>query len=320
MPEAGNVFNHRLHRVMKRLASLFLIATCAVAANAQQRQDPPWLKLFVNKRIVYSVPGMKSVRVKKNLVYKRAGDSDLQMDVYSPKTSRGRLPAVLFVHGGRIPPNLLTTPKDWAVYVSFGELVAASGFVGVNFNHRFHTWGSLADSQADVMDAMKYVRDNAATLGVDPERIVLWTVSAGGIFLSQPLQERPSYLKSIVAYYTQMDLQTSRASAPASVSDETLRDFSPVYQFEKSAKEANSQKSLFPPIFIARAGLDDANLNAGLDRFVQLALKHNVSIEVMNHATGHHGFDIEYNNDRSREILKRTIAFLQTVVNEPRGN
>jgi len=310
---------------MQRVLCLALIA--AGFAQGQQRQDPPWLKEFVHKRIVYQVPGMKSVRVKKNLIYKRAGNEDLLMDVYSPTSSRGRRPAVLFVHGGRVPPNLLTTAKNWAVYVSFGELVAASGFVGVTFNHRFYTWESLADSQADVMDAVKYVRDNAATFGVDPERIVLWTVSAGGIFLSQPLQERPSYLKSIVAYYSQLDLQNERKSAPASVSDETLREFSPVYQLERTPAVAGSGTreggagqvttgaggpSIFPPMFIARAGLDSADLNDGLDRFVQAALKHNVSVEVLNHATGHHGFDIEDDNARSREILKRTIEFLKT--------
>jgi len=63
-----------------------------------------------------------------------------------------RRPAVIFIHGGRIPPNLRTTPKDWGAYVSFGQLVAASGFVGVTFNHRFYTWESLNDSQSDVMD------------------------------------------------------------------------------------------------------------------------------------------------------------------------
>ena len=313
---------------MQRLICLICaVLITASLSQAQQRQDPPWLKLFAHKRIVYQVPGMKSVRVKKDLIYKRAGNEQLLMDVYSPRTSRERLPAVLFVHGGRIPPNLLTTAKDWAVYVSFGELVTASGFVGVTFNHRFYTWESLADSQADVMDAIKYVRDNAATLGIDPERIVLWTVSAGGIFLSQPLQERPSYLKSIVAYYSQLDLQNERKSAPASVSDETLREFSPVYQLEKSAAAAGPGTSnvgvgqsaikaravsMFPPIFIARAGLDDPGLNDGLDRFVQIALKHNVSVELLNHATGHHGFDIEDDNARSREILKRTIEFLKT--------
>jgi len=298
---------------MHRLLCLILIT--ATFAQAQQREDPPWLKEFVHKRIVYQVPGMRSVRVKKDLVYKRAANEELLMDVYLPRSSRRPVPAVLFVHGGRIPPNLLTTAKNWAVYVSFGELVAASGFVGITFNHRFYTWQSLADSQADVMDAIKYVRDNAAMLGVDPERIVLWTVSAGGIFLSRPLQERPSYLQSIVAYYSQLDLQNERKSAPASVSDDTLREFSPVYQLEKSAAASEpAGASMFPPMFIARAGLDDAGLNDGLDRFVQAALKYNVSIEVLNHATGHHGFDIEDDNARSREILKRTLEFLTTHV------
>ena len=287
---------------------LFLISIVIITGSltyGQQREDPPWLKEFVDKRIVYQVPGMKSVRVKKNLIYKRAGNSELLMDVYSPRISRGRMPAVLFIHGGRIPPNLLTTPKDWAAYVSFGELVAASGFVGVTFNHRFHTWESLADSESDVMDAIKYVRDNAASLGVDSERIVLWAVSAGGIFLSQPLRERPSYMRAIVGYYVELDLRNARQSAPTSVTDETLRDFSPVYHLEKDGKGQ-------PPMLIARAGLDDAGLNGGLDRFVQLALKNNVSLELLNHPTGHHGFDIEDNNDRSREILKRTIEFIKT--------
>ena len=298
---------------MRKLISIISVAIVIVLpVQAQKREDPPWLKSFVNKRIVYQVPGMNNVRVKKNLIYKRAGDRNLEMDVYTPRTG-ARLPAVLFVHGGRVPANLLTTPKDWAVYVSFGELMAASGFVGVTFNHRFYAWESLADSQADVMDAIKYVRDNAATLNVDPERIVLWTVSAGGIFLSQLLQERPTYLNSIVAYYSQLDLQNERKSAPASVSDETLRQFSPVYHLEKSAPtESNKAASLFPPMFIARAGLDDPGLNDGLDRFVQAALRNNVAVELFNHPTGHHGFDIEDDNARSREILKRTVEFLKT--------
>ena len=110
----------------------------------------------------------------------------------------------------------------------------------------------------------------------------------------------------MVAYYTELDLQNVRASAPASVTDETLRDFSAVYHLEKAAPQGQ------PPMLIARAGLDDAELNAGLDHFVQVALKNNVNLELLNHPTGHHGFDVEDNNARSREILKRTIEFLRT--------
>ena len=87
---------------MQKLLALILLISQAHSALGQQRQDPPWLKEFVGKRIVYQVPSMKSVRVKKNLIYKRTGNSELQMDVYSPRVSRGRLPAILFIHGGRI--------------------------------------------------------------------------------------------------------------------------------------------------------------------------------------------------------------------------
>jgi acetyl esterase/lipase len=214
------------------------------------------------------------------------------------------LPAVLFIHGGRVPPNLLTTPKDWAVYVSFVQLAAASGFVGVTFNHLFYAWESLSDSQSDLMDLIAYVRDQAESLGVDKDRIILWSVSAGGIFLSQPLRDHPPYIRSIVAYYPELDLQSERASAPASVTDETLREYSPLYHLGKSNQSV-------PPIFIARAGLDDPDLNAGVDRFIQAALSRNATIDLANHATGHHGFDVEDDNERSREIIKQTIAFIK---------
>ena len=187
-------------------------------------QDPPWIKEFAHKRIVYSVPGMARVKVTKNLVYKRVQGEELKMDVYSPPgtTRRARRPAVVFVHGGRVPPNLLTTPKEWGAYVSFGQLVAASGFVGVTFNHRFYTWNSLPDSQSDVMDLIAHIRANAESLGINKDRIIVWTVSAGSLFLSHILRDAPPYVRSIVAYYPQLDLQDQRKAAPASVTDETL--------------------------------------------------------------------------------------------------
>jgi acetyl esterase/lipase len=282
------------------------VSTCLAQQPTGGLQDPPWIKEFAHKRIVYSVPGMARVKVAKNLVYKRVAGEELKMDVYSPPgtSRRVRRPAVVFIHGGRVPPNLLTTPKEWGAYVSFGQLVAASGFVGVTFNHRFYTWNSLPDSQSDVMDLMAHIRDNAESLGIDKDHVIVWTVSAGSLFMCQPLRDLPPYVRSIVAYYPQLDLQDQRKAAPASVTDETLRDFSPLYHLERSGKNV-------PPMFIARAGLDDASLNGGIDRFVQVALSKNLTIDLFNHPTGQHGFDIEDNNDRSRQIIMRTIEFIK---------
>ena len=213
------------------------------------------------------------------------------------------MPAVLLIHGGRVPSNLQTTPKDWQAFVSFGQLLAASGFVGITFNHRFYTWDSLYDSQTDVSDAVEYVRSHATSFGVDPNRVVLWTVSAGSIFLSQPLREHPSYLRCLVAYYPEVNLEAARAVAPPSVTDQTLKEFSPVLYLTEDAK--------LPPMFVARAGLDDPDSNVQVGLFLKLALERNLTIEVMNHPGGHHGFDVEDNNARSREIIKRTIEFIR---------
>lgn len=298
---------------MKKLIALLIVmVTFASTGSAQQAQqsaepeDPAWLKEFVHKRIVYSVPGMEQIKARKDVTYKRVQVAELKMDLYSPAGSQSgaRRPAVIFIHGGRVPPNLRTKPKDWAVYVSFGQLAAASGYVGVTFNHRFYAWESLSDSQSDVADLIAYVRNNADSLGVDKDRIVLWAVSAGGLFLSQPLSDPPSYIRCLVAYYPVMDLQDMRKQTPASVSDETLREFSPVHHLSKNKKG-------MPPIFVARAGLDEAVLNAGIDRFIQTALANNVTIDLMNHANGHHGFDIDDDNDRSRDIIKRTLEFIK---------
>ena len=292
----------------RKLPALLIAILALLSVSAQQPvpklEDPDWVKQIAPQRIVYSIPEMKRVRARRNLIYKRVGGEELKLDVYPPVSRRvRRRPAVIFIHGGRIPRNLLTTPKDWGAFVSLGQLVAASGFVGITFNHRFYAWESLADSQSDVMDLIAYVRQHATELGIDRDRIVLWSVSAGGIFLSQPLRDRPPYIKCLVGYYSELDLQGQRQSAPPSMTDETLREFSPVYHLSKADKG-------IPPIFLARAGLDDAALNAGIDRFVEMALKKNLTLDLLNHPGGHHGFDVEDNDERSREIIKRTIEFI----------
>ena len=306
---------HLLERRMWRLSLLIFISfCCCLIGSAQDRslQDPAWVKQLAPKRIVYSIPGMKAVKVRKNITYKTVAGESLKMDVYSPEGAKTGRAAIFFIHGGRVPRNLLTTPKDWGAFVSYGQLAAASGFVAVTFNHRFYAWESLRDSQSDVNDAITYVREHAGSFGVDKSRIILWAVSAGGIFLSEPLQKNPPYLRCIVALYAELDLQSERKVAPSTVSDETLRQFSPLFFLREPEKR-------IPPIFIARAGLDDAEMNAGMDRFVQVATSRNLTIDFMNHPTGHHGFDVDDNDDRSREIIKRAIEFVQRH-SERRGN
>jgi acetyl esterase/lipase len=242
--------------------------------------------LDLSKRIVYRVDGMRDARVK-NEVYKRDAGAELAMNVYAPaRLSAGaRVPAVIFVHGGPIAPDFMP-PTQWGVFASYGELAAASGLVGVTFNHRLFALADFDKSQADVAAAIDYVRSHATELNVDADRIALWYFSGGGLLMTPMLLDRPDYVRCIVAFYAYLQ---------------------PV-EMQVRTKGAGL------PIFIARAGLDQRMINETIDLFVQEALAGNAMLEVMNHPAGRHGFDVLDDDERSREIIARAVAFAQAHV------
>lgn len=259
-------------------------------------------------RCVLRLPGMERAVVRRDIPYKTVGDAALLVDVYSPADApkERALPAVVFIHGGPIPPG--SGPKQMGCFVSMGELAAASGLIGVTFNHRFFGPSMLVEAAGDVRDLVRHLRENAHGYGIDADRLALWAFSGGGPFLSSALREGPPYVQALVAYYAALDLQLRAPGvAPVSendLSDETRRAYSPAYHAGSGARKI--------PMLIARAGLDHPWLNGSIDRFVARALEHNLPLELMNHEAGRHGFDILDDDIRSREILSRTLAFLKS--------
>lgn len=262
-----------------------------------------------DQRIVYQIPGMDKMKPFKNLTYKTTDTTELKMDIYTPSnlSKNNRLPAVIFIHGGYLSPDLRPQPKDWGVYISYGELMAASGLVGVTFNHRY--WGydeeNMNRSFSDVKAAINYIRENADKYQIDPDRIALWAFSGGGPHLSIALKDNLDYIRCIVSYYASLDLRPSVQQISPDIDPKTVEPFSPIVYL-------NEDNYHIPPIFIGRAGLDNPTLNLGVDAFIAKALSLNETIELMNHPVGRHGFDIVDDDDRSREIIARTIEFIKT--------
>jgi dienelactone hydrolase len=261
-----------------------------------ERQDPESLKPILPKRIVLTVLGMDRAAVQKGLTYKTEGGADLRMDVYTPPERKEgeALPAVVFVHGGPIPPNLLTEPTDWGIFISHGQLAAASGFAGVTFNHRLYGMDQFGTAEGDVRDAIGYVREHAEALGVDPERIAVWVFSGGGPLLASFVADPPPFVRGLVSYYGLLDFE-----------DEALKGFSPLESL-RARKDGN-----VPPVFLARMAIDNPAINRSVALFVEEAFTKNVPLTVMTHPTGHHGFDAADDDDRSREILRATVGFLK---------
>lgn len=273
-----------------------LLCLIAAVANAA---DPDFAKA-----LVYNVKGMADVVRTRDITYKTEDTTNLQMDVYSPQKLRkgASLPAVIFIHGGLVAKDLLL-PTEWGIYKSYGQLSAASGFVGVTFNHRLYGQNDYGRSFSDIKAAIEYVRSHATELHVDPNRIALWFFSAAGPHFSSVLREKPKGLRCVVSFYSLLDLRPFLpANADANVT-------AAVEKLSAAAQVKDHHEGL--PMFIARAGLDSPQINQGIDPFVAEALSANATIEVMNHPKGLHGFDSLNDDARSREIVAAAVKFLQ---------
>jgi acetyl esterase len=121
----------------------------------------------------------------------------LKLDAHVPE-GEGPFPIVILVHGGG-------NKGDRQSYVGplFAPLSAAS-FTWFTIDYRPAKHG-FAASVADVTDAVRWVKANAARYKGDPKRIALLGESAGGI-LALLAAGRGAGVQSVVALYTPADL------------------------------------------------------------------------------------------------------------------
>lgn len=198
------------------------------------------------KRIVLTAPGMEQAKVLRNLTYKETAGRDHRADIYlPPDLSEGDLhPGAGFINGGCLPPNLLTQPKDWGIFISYGQLLAASGFTAITFNHRYYGADYRETAQEDVVDLISYVRDHNRKFDLDKSRINLWVFSCGGPLISWALRDTPTFIRSSVLYDALLDTQPK--ANVFKIPGKSNLDFSPVHQLHRTKRE-------ILPIFIARS-------------------------------------------------------------------
>lgn len=288
--------------------------------NKPSEEQAAQLQNFLVQPVVYSLPTMGEAVIRSDIPYKQVASGDLKMDVYYPGDYEGetRVPAVIFVHGDA-EPELLKTIKDIGQYTSWGQLIAASGLIAVTFNHRSSEGlTKIYEVASDIENLLQYVRNNSDMLGIDANRLCIWSASAGASYgLRAALTDSTASIRCNVCYYGLTDLHvyydTTRQDAASQeqlptfpyLSEEVLNEFS-------ASHILNKAQGPIAPIFIARAGKDHPAINASIDRLITAAITKNIELDLMNHATGRHAFDILDNNPRSHEIIKATLSFMKT--------
>ncbi len=114
-----------------------------------------------------------------NSVYQKTEARDLRLWVFQPEgqaPETGR-PAIVFIHGGSWQKGGGSAFAPQAVYF------ASRGMVAITIEYRLIGRDGIAGPQQcldDATAAMRWVREHAAELGIDPQRIVAAGGSAGG--------------------------------------------------------------------------------------------------------------------------------------------
>ena len=110
------------------------------------------------------------------------GYRPLLLDLYLPAAAARSGAAIVYVHGGGWAVG--TRRRFGRAFIEWSptplDLLAQAGFVVATVDYRLSSEAHFPAQLHDVKAAVRWIRGNAMTLGVDTARIVAWGESAGG--------------------------------------------------------------------------------------------------------------------------------------------
>jgi acetyl esterase/lipase len=107
-----------------------------------------------------------------NVAYASASSAQ-KLDVYVP-AGNGPFPAVVLIHGGAFMVG------DKGGEANNAKALTDKGYVAVSINYRLSAEAQFPAQVYDVKAAVRFLRANAATYRINPDKIGSWGASAGG--------------------------------------------------------------------------------------------------------------------------------------------
>ena len=118
------------------------------------------------------------LRVDSNIVFGKGGDIDLLLDVYHPPAGvTPKRMAIIHLFGGGFSGG----SKNAGYIVNDIRALARFGYTNVSANYRLTGQGLWPAQIHDTKAAIRWVRANAAKIGIDENRIAVAGYSAGGL-------------------------------------------------------------------------------------------------------------------------------------------
>lgn len=119
-------------------------------------------------------PTQRAGAVEKDVVFGKGGELDLKLDIYRPAAGKQKRMATIHFHGGGFRGG---SKESLAERI---QPFAALGYVAIAAQYRLSTQAGFPALIHDAKAAIRWVRANAKTLGIDPQHIAVVGYSAGG--------------------------------------------------------------------------------------------------------------------------------------------
>ena len=126
----------------------------------------------VLRRAVNKITRSEGVKVLRDLQYVEGGHERNRLDLYLPEKAEGRLPLIVWIHGGGWQGG----SKEGCPAVPF----ATKGYAVASINYRLSQHAVFPARIEDCKAAIRWLRANSAKYSIDPQRIGVWGASAGG--------------------------------------------------------------------------------------------------------------------------------------------
>ena len=138
-------------------------------------------------------------------VYSRPGGLELELVFYpaAPGATGGRPAAcVVVIHGGGLHSG---ARRQWAEYI---HRLARRGYAVAAIDYRLAPRWTWPAQKEDVFAALRWLRTEAAVLGIDPARLVLLGRSAGGqVAIASGYAARDPGVCGVISFYGMADMR-----------------------------------------------------------------------------------------------------------------
>ncbi|NNE92171.1 MAG: alpha/beta hydrolase fold domain-containing protein [Verrucomicrobiales bacterium] len=248
----------------------------------------------------------------REVVYKRVGDRSLHLHIFDPAERGAKVsaptPVFLIIHGGG------WTGGEPRKFYPIADHFARRGMMGISLEYRLlrkadDAATTVFDCVRDGRSAVRFLRENAADLGIDSDKIVVAGGSAGGhvavgtaLFdLDEPAQadSQTSPVPNALVLLNPVIDTSENGYGKAKIGDR-WKELSPV----------DHVKPGLPPTILFHSTDDKVTPYGGAKRFAERSRAVGNDCELITYEGGRHGYFI-FDLAAYREVMNRMTDFLK---------